>query len=173
MLLLPSPTFLLRVLSPSLVFLVTLSISFLHSLPPGSPSPITPVVVATAVPRRALILSLLSLTALTYLFDGLAFVVFAILEHIWPHRTGIPSNTVIGLVAFSGLAALGTWKDVHGTEVWSLRRIKVAVIATLILDIGLTVLLGLSLLHGDNNGALSHLFSAYLMLKCFSPASHT
>ncbi|KAF8813645.1 hypothetical protein BYT27DRAFT_7157317 [Phlegmacium glaucopus] len=146
----PSPTLVVRLLSPSIVFLVTLSITFLHPLPPSSPSPITPVVVATAVPRRALILFLLTLTALTYLFDGLAFVVFTVLEKRWPHHTGIPFNAVIGLAAFSGLAALGTWKDVHGIEVWSLRRIKLATTATLFLDIGLTVLLGLNLRTKDN-----------------------
>lgn len=146
----PSSTLAVRVLSPSLVLLTTLSILFLHPLPPTSPSPITPVVVANVVPRRALILSLLSLTALTYLFDGLAFVVFAVIEHHWPHHTGIPFNTVIGLVSFTGLAALGTWKDIHGSEVWSLRRIKVVAIATLILDMALTILLGLSLLHRND-----------------------
>lgn len=155
--LLPSPTLVVRVLSPSLVFLVTLSIAFLNPLPPTSPSPITPVIVATAVPRRALILSLLSLTALTYLCDGLAFVIFAVIEHHWPHHTGIPFNAVIGLVAFSGLAALGTWKDIHGTEVWSLRRIKVATMAALFLDISLTVLLGLSFVNRDD-GASSTFF---------------
>ena len=159
--LLPSPTLVVRVLSPSFVFLVALSIAFLHPLSSNSPSPITSVVVATAEPRRALILSLLSLTALTYLFDGLTFVVFAVIEHHWPYHTWIPFSAVIGLVAFSGLAALGTWKDIHGTEVWSLRRIKVAIIATLILDICLAVLLGLSV-HRDD-GASSCPCSFYIL----------
>jgi hypothetical protein len=153
--LLSSLPFVIRLLSPSLVFLVALSIAFLHPLPPISPSPITSVVVATAEPRRALILSLLSLTALTYLFDGLTFAVFAVIKHHWPNHTGIPFNAVIGLVAFSGLAALGSWKDVHGINVWSLRRIKVATMATLFLDIALTVLLGLSLLHRDDGASCS------------------
>jgi hypothetical protein len=156
--LLPSLTLVVRVLSPSLVFLVALSIAFLHPLPPNSPSPITSVVVATAEPRRALILSLLSLTALTYLFDGLIFVIFAVIRHHWPSHTGIPFNAVIGLVAFSGLAALGSWKEVHAIHVWSLRRIKVATIATLFLDIGLTVLLGLSLLHRDDGASCSFFY---------------
>ena len=156
--LLPSLTLVVRVLSPSFVFLVALSIAFLHPLPPTSPSPITSVVVATLEPRRALILSFLSLTALTYLFDGLTFVVFAVIEHHWPRHTEIPFNAVIGLVAFSGLAALGTWKDIHGTEVWSLRRIKVAIIATLFLDLCLTVLLGLSLLHRDDGASSCSFF---------------
>jgi hypothetical protein len=161
--LLPSLTFVVRVLSPSFVFLVALSVAFLHPLSPNPPSPITSVVVATAEPRRALILSLLSLTALTYLFDGLIFVVFAVIGHHWPHHTGIPFSAVIGLVAFSGLAALGTWKDIHGTEVWPLRRIKVAVTATLFLDICLTVLLGLSLLHRDDGASSRSLFFIYLI----------
>ena len=161
--LLPSPALVVRVLSPSFVFLVTLSIAFLHPLSPNSPSPITSVVVATAEPRRALILTLLSLTALTYLFDGLTFVVFAVIEHNWPHHTGIPFSAVIGLAAFFGLAALGTWKDIHGTEVWTLRRIKVALIATLFLDICLTVLLGLSLLHRDEGASLCSFSFLYLI----------
>ena len=148
--LLPSLTLVIRILSPSLVFLVALSIAFLNPLPPNSPSPITSVVVATTEPRRALILSLLSLTALTYLFDGLTFVIFVVIKHHWPNHTEIPYNAVIGLVAFSGLAALGSWKDVHGIDVWSLKRIKIATTTTLFLDISLAVLLGLSLLHRDN-----------------------
>ena len=160
--LLPYLTLAVRVLSPSLVFLVALSVTFLQPLSPGSPSPITSVVVATTEPRRALILSLLSLTALTYLFDGLAFVIFAVINHHWPNHTGIPFNTVIGLVAFSGLAALGSWKDVHEINVWSLRRIKLATIATLLLDIGLTVLLGLSLVHRDDGASSCSLFKYIL-----------
>ena len=170
-----SPILVVRILSPAFVFLIALSTAFLQPPSPTSPSPITPVVVATAVPRRVLILSLLSLTALTYLFDGLAFVIFAIIQHHWPHHTGIPFNAVIGLVAFFGLAALGTWKDAQGIQVWSLKRIKVAAIATLLLDIALAVLLGLSLLH-RNNGALSSFFSpTYLNspLIRFSPASYS
>ena len=165
---LPSTTFVVRVLSPSLVFFVTMSIAFLRPTSPSSitpssitPSSITPVVVGTTTPRRALILFFLSLIGFTYLFDGLAFVVFAVIQHYWPNHTGIPFNAAIGVVAFSGLAALGTWKDIQGTEVWSLRRIKVAAIATLFLDIGLTFLLGLSLLH--RNGALSILRLTYLI----------
>jgi hypothetical protein len=167
--LLPSPTLVIRILSPSFLFLVTFSIAFLpQPLSSNSPSPITSVVVATTQPRRALILSLLSLTALTYLFDGLTFVVFAVIEHHWPHHTGIPFNAVIGLVAFSGLAALGTWKDIHGTEVLSLRRIKVAIIATLFLDLCLTVLLGLNLLHRDD-GASSCSCFLYILSDTSNP----
>ncbi|KAF8972932.1 hypothetical protein BDZ97DRAFT_1778410 [Flammula alnicola] len=145
------PTFVARILSPAIVLFSALSLLVIHPQPPtlGSPSPITPVVVATAVPRRALILTFLSLVSLTYLLDGLSFVVFAILDHDWPRHSGIPINTVTGLIAFSGLAALGTWKDIHGLEVWSLKRIKVAIAAALALDASLTVLLALHLRQGE------------------------
>ncbi|KAH9485276.1 ATP-binding cassette sub-family B member 6, mitochondrial [Psilocybe cubensis] len=139
------PTFVARVLSPSIVFLSAFTLFSAHLQPPNSPSPITPVVVATAVPRRALILTLLSLIAFTYFLDGIAFVTFAVLDHHWPSRSGIPINTITGVIAFSGLAALGTWKDVHGIDVWSLKRVKVAVAASLALDLSLTVLLTLHL----------------------------
>jgi len=143
------PTFVARVLSPIIVLVTTLSLFFVHSTLPSSPSPITPVVVATAVPRRALLLALLTTIALTYLADGLSFVVFAVIDHDWPRHSGIPVNTVTGVVAFSGLAALGTWKDIHGVTVWLMRRIKVAVTATLALDLTLVVLLALHLRQGE------------------------
>ena len=134
--LLASPALVVRVLSPSLVFLVTLSIAILR--PPSPPSS-SSIAVAKPIPRRELILSLLSLSALTYLFDGLAFIILALIAHHWPHHTGIPFNAIVGLVAFSGLAAFGTWKDAQGTQVWALRRMKVATIATLLLDICLSL----------------------------------
>ncbi|KAF8160969.1 hypothetical protein B0H34DRAFT_698907 [Crassisporium funariophilum] len=144
------PVFVARVLSPTIVFITALSLFFTQPSPLRSHSPITSVVVATAVPRRALILSLLSITALTYLLDGLAFVAFAVVDHHWPRHSGIPFNTVVGLAAFAGLAALGTWKDVHGVDVWLMRRIKVATTASLALDISLTILLALSVMRGDD-----------------------
>jgi len=139
------PIFLARVLSPSFVLLVGLSLFFARPTPPSSPSEITHVVVANSVPRRAVILSLLSLAALSYFLDGLAFVVFAILDHDWPNHTGIPINTITGLIAFSGLAALGTWKDIHGVHVWLFRRLKLAIALSLAADISLTLFLALNL----------------------------
>jgi ATP-binding cassette subfamily B (MDR/TAP) protein 6 len=141
-------TFFARVLSPSIVLLTTLSLFFSHSQTLRSSSPITPVVVANAVPRRALILTLLSLVALTYLLDGLFFVVYAVVDNDWPRHSGIPINTVTGLMAFSGLAALGAWKEIHGVEVWLLRRVKVAIAADLALDISLAVMLALHIRQG-------------------------
>lgn len=145
------PIFFARVVSPAIVLLSALSLLLIRSRPPFSHSPITPVVVATSVPRRALILTFLSLVSLTYLFDGLAFVVFAVLDHDWPRHSGIPINTVTGVIAFGGLAALGTWKDLHGIEVWSLKRVKVAVTATLALDTTLAVMLALHLRQGQTS----------------------
>ena len=142
------PIYLARILSPSFVLLVTLTLFFVKPTPPGSPSEITPVVVANIVPRRAVILSLLSLAALSYLLDGLAFVVFAILDHDWPNHTGIPINTITGLIAFSGLAALGTWKDIHGVHVWQFRRIKFAIALSLAADISLAAFLVFHLRDG-------------------------
>ena len=137
--------FALRIVSPALVLLSTLSIVPTRPASPASPSPITPVVVATRTPRRALILSLLSLSSLTYLLDGLAFVIFAVIYKKWPYNSGIEVNAVLGLVAFAGLAALGAWKDVKGVDVWSLKRLKAAIALSLILDIAQVVLYGASI----------------------------
>jgi hypothetical protein len=135
----------LRVLSPSLVLFTTISLFTTHPPPPSSPSPITSVVVATRVPRRALILSCLSLSSFTYLLDGLAFVIFTVINKYWPQRTGIDINSLIGLVAFAGLAALGSWKDVTGVDVWSLKRVKISIIFSLILDVAQAILYGTSM----------------------------
>ena len=143
------PIFLARILSPSFVLLIGLTLFFAKPTLPVTPSEITPVVVANSVPRRAVILSFLSLAALSYFLDGLAFVVFAILDHDWPNHTGIPINTISGVIAFSGLAALGTWKDIHGVHVWLFRRIKLAIALSLAADISLTVFIALNL-HGSD-----------------------
>lgn len=136
--------FIIRILSPAIVFLSTLSLIFTRPPAPSSPSPITSVVVATRIPRRALILSLLTLVSLTFLLDGLLFVVYAVINKFWPHNTGIEISAIIGIIAFSGLAAIGTWKDVHGVQVWFLKRVKAAVAVALFLDIAHVVVLGLA-----------------------------
>ncbi|KAF9038357.1 hypothetical protein BDZ89DRAFT_1100422 [Hymenopellis radicata] len=139
--------FVLRILSPALVLLGTISLPFFspQASSSSSPSPITSVVVASRIPRRGSILLFLTLSSLTYLFDGLTFVVFAVLRKYWARDTGIEFNAIIGLVAFSGLAALGAWKDVQGHPVWLSKRVKSSVAASLVLDILLTVFIGLSI----------------------------
>jgi hypothetical protein len=133
-------------LSPAFVFFTAISLFFVHpSADPISPSSIIPVVVTTRIPRRALILSCLSLAALTYLLDGLTYVVYAVIEKSWHSRTGIELSSVIGLVACSGLAALGAWKDVQGVEVWLFKRIKASIAISLILDIVQVFLIGQSI----------------------------
>ncbi len=142
-----APLFILRVLSPSIVLLATLSLVAARPPTPTPPSlsPITSVVVATRTHRRALIYALLSLAGLTFLLDGLAFVVTAVVRKEWPEFTGLDINAVVGLVAFTGLAALGAWKEVHGVDVWSLRRFKVSIFGALALDVVQVVLLALAI----------------------------
>lgn len=139
------PLFIIRVLSPALVFLATLSVTFTRPAPPQPPSPITSVVVATRTPRRALILALLSLVSLTFFLDGLTFVGYAVLDKTWPAYTGVEINSLLGLTAFAGLAALGAWKDVQGVDVWSLTRLKLSIAVALALDVAQVALSGLSL----------------------------
>jgi FtsH-binding integral membrane protein len=71
-------------------------------------------------------------------------VLYAVINKFWPHNTGIEINAIIGIIAFSGLAAIGTWKDVHGVQVWFLKRVKAAVAVALFLDITHVVILGLA-----------------------------
>ncbi|KAJ6495556.1 mitochondrial half-size ABC transporter [Mycena vitilis] len=133
--------FVLRVLSPAVVCLAALSLLSATPPPPSSPSAITRVVVPTVIPRRALILCFLSLSALTFLLDGLIFVVYAVIDKTWSRSTGIEYNAVLGLVAFAGMAALGAWKDIRGVDVWSMKRIKLAVATSSAIDLVLVLLI--------------------------------
>ncbi|KAH9957336.1 hypothetical protein BC827DRAFT_1226357 [Russula dissimulans] len=137
--------FILRIISPSLVLLTTLSLLTTRPLPPPSPSPIVAVTVAALTPRRGLILTCLSFSSFIYLFDGLAFIVYAVINKYWPQPTGIEINALIGLVAFSGLAAFGSWKDVKGVDVWLLKRVVISVFLSLILDVAQVVIYGTSM----------------------------
>ena len=100
---------------------------------------------ATSTPRRAVILPLLSLSALTFFLDGLTFVVLTVISKEWPQWTGIEVGAVEGLIAFAGLAAIGAWKDVQGVDVWFLRRVSFGITWSLLFDIAQVVLLGLAI----------------------------
>lgn len=141
---LASALFGLRVASPAVVFLATLSLLPSKPLSPPSPSPITPVVVQSRLPRKSLILALLSLAALSFLVDGLAYVAHAVLNGVWTPSTGVELAALLGLVAYTALAALGAYKDVNNIEIWSRKRVKVAIFVALALDIAQVVLLALS-----------------------------
>ena len=161
----------IRVISPTFVLLSTLSLFFYHPPSPSTPSPITSVVVATHVPRRSFILALLSLSALSFLLDGLTFVIYTVLDKSWPRNSAIPINSLLGLTAFAGLAALGSWKDIQGVDVWFLKRIKVAITTALGLDIALVVLLGISMQVIPNCKASRQIH--YLFVSFISPDHST
>jgi len=133
--------FAIRVSSPAVVFLATLSLLSIKPLSPPPPSPVTPVVVESRVPRRTLILVLLSLSSLSFLIDGLAYVAGAVFNKAWTLGTGIPLASLLGLVAYAGLAALGAWKDINNIQVWSFNRVRLAITFALALDIAQVVLL--------------------------------
>lgn len=158
-----TPLLVLRVLSPFLLLVAALSTIFARPPPPPpSSSPITSVVVATRTPRRAVILPLLSLSALTFFLDGLTFVVLTVISKEWPEWTGIEVGAVEGLIAFAGLAAIGAWKDVQGVDVWFFRRVSLGITWSLLLDIAQVVLLGLAIksasiyVKSDNLTCLMH-----------------
>lgn len=155
--------FVLRIVSPAVVLLSGLTV-IPSRAPPPPPSQITPVVVKTQTPRRALILSFLSLASLSFLADGLAFVVYAVLDKYWPKYSAIEISAILGIIAYSGLAALGAYKDIKGVDVWSFRSIKFAVALALAVDIATVVLQGISFTEGESE----HTSSMLLCLHCRS-----
>ncbi|KAF7321485.1 ABC transporter protein [Mycena kentingensis (nom. inval.)] len=132
---------LLRVAGPLPALLASLSLLRTRPTLPSTPSDILHIVVEQRVPRRGLVLALLSLLALSGLIDGLIFVAFAVIDKAWPHNTGIEYNAILVVVAYAGLAALGAWKEVQGVEVWSRRRLKWAIAASTAVDVALVAFL--------------------------------
>ncbi|KAG9037208.1 hypothetical protein FRB95_006461 [Tulasnella sp. JGI-2019a] len=115
--------------------------------PQSSDSPIVNVTVPVKTPRRTLILTILALSATTYLLDGTVVVLQAVLWRKWEGAygkwTGVEVANVLGLIAFGGLAVVGTWKDAKGNDVWMLRRTKAFALVAVSFTVAEVVLLGL------------------------------
>ncbi|QRV96609.1 ABC transporter [Ceratobasidium sp. AG-Ba] len=110
-------------------------------------SPIVSVVRAVKVPRRQLIISLLTLAAFTAFLDGTVTVANAIFRHVVettqaPWR-GIEYYAVALLVAHAGFALVGSYKDTHGASVWQSPILKTFVFVGLVCDIAMAVLIPL------------------------------
>ncbi|KAF8520373.1 hypothetical protein BU17DRAFT_46726 [Hysterangium stoloniferum] len=141
----------LRIAGPGVLTLLALSLSLLRPKcndHDNENSPIASVIVIKKTPRRALILSFLSFIAASFFLDAVVIVARAVLTGIWEGSTQqwryIEVADVLGLVSFAGLAALGTWKDVNGVEVWTSCRIKFFAIFALVVEIAQLVLLALT-----------------------------
>ncbi|KAF7315316.1 ABC transporter protein [Mycena indigotica] len=166
-----SALLLLRVLAPVPVLLTLFTLLRTPPSVPHSPVDITRVVIPTIIARRGLILTLLTLLSFSALLDGCLFVIFAVLDKTWPRNTGIEYNAVLAVFAFAGLAALGAWKDLQGVNVWSLKRLKVAVLASSLLDLALVILLVKSFRTGSRfpltHESLTILFPSFRVLAGF------
>lgn len=151
-----------QILSPALVLLVALSLLFVRPLAaqPASPSPVVSVVVASRIPRRTPILLLLSLISATYFLDGLSFVFFTVFTKQPLHFAASEASAITGVLAFSGLAILGAWKELQGVKVWLLKRIHNVIAVALTLDVTLLILIGFYIRQvraGECLGALIHM----------------
>lgn len=124
-----------RVEIPILLLATSLSLLLTKPSPPGSPSPITSVVVSVTSPRRSLILTVIVLVAVLYFLDGLTLVIHSVISKNWQGTpknnwwdsqwSGLEFETIVGLLASSLFAILALWKEAQGVAVWSLKLPKV------------------------------------------------
>jgi hypothetical protein len=150
-------------LSTGIVLLYSLFLGFVRHRPIALASPveISAVVVAHVQPRRALILTLLTFAAFTYLLDELIVLFYYLYQDVPSSSAyqwrGVELADVLGFMAFSFIIIIGITKDKNGTDFWSRKRLKVGVILALVLDIAYLVLLLLSV----------RIFrSMYLLFRC-------
>jgi len=147
-----------------------------------SPVEVSSVVVAHVQPRRALILTLLTFAAFTYLLDELIVLLYYLFEHVPSSSTyqwrGVELADVLGFTAFSFIIIFGITKDRAGMDFWSRKRLKVGVILALTLDIAYLVLLLLSVsifqstyFSFSTQRGTSKLLSELSLLLCFHRAS--
>ncbi|KAG8890731.1 hypothetical protein FRB98_006235 [Tulasnella sp. 332] len=112
-------------------------------------NPIVNVTVPVKTPRRPWILTILVLSAATYLLDGTVIVLQAVLWKKWEGAygkwMGLEATNVLGLVAFGGLVVIGTWKDAKGEDVWLLRRLNAFALVAVTFAIAEVVLLGFAI----------------------------
>ena len=134
-------------LSPLFLLLLVVTTLGLSPKPPASPSTasITNIVVANVQPRRALILTILIFATLTYLLDTVLVIVISVVDHVrhgsTPQWRGIEVADAAGILAFLGLAIVGSAKDKKGVDFWTRKRVKAFAFFALAFDIAYLVLL--------------------------------
>jgi hypothetical protein len=148
--------FAVRVIFPVVLLAIALSLYTLKaSATPASETPIVAVTVAVTTPRRQLILSILSLVALTYFLDGFALILHSVLSKTWQGTpsenwwkglwSGLEVEALAGLLAAGLLAVISVWKEVQGVPVWLKLRPRIWSVVALAGTIAEVALLGLAL----------------------------
>jgi hypothetical protein len=137
--------FILRVAGTAFLVLQAASLLLIKATPPPDKSPITDVVVRVLTPRRTLIVTLLSLAALTYFTDAVLVIILAVLTRKWqgaqPEWKGIGISDFLGLIAFLTVAILGNVKEGQGKTVWTRSRVKLFAIAACAFDLAIVLLM--------------------------------
>lgn len=132
------------IVSTAVLLLLSLTVAFVRSSPEAKDpalDEVTPILVAHVQPRRALIFSLLSLTAFTYFADGAVNVLRAVLVGTWttPGPVGLVSY-VLGLLSFGLLAIFLSWKDIQGVSAWGRKRVRIIAAVAVLINVAHVIL---------------------------------
>lgn len=121
-------------------------------------SEITSVVHAVKNPRRRLIVSLLSLAAVTAFLEALVTVANALFRHVLetklPSWRGIELYSVALFVAFGALVVVGLLKETRGAPIWQSTLLKAFVLTGLVFDLVIVVFLILAADWNDGQWAV-------------------
>ncbi|KAH7338743.1 hypothetical protein B0J17DRAFT_658314 [Rhizoctonia solani] len=149
----PNVLFQLRTAESATLVAILLAILLLKGPnKPGLPttngnSEITAVVRAVQIPRRQLIVLLLSLAALTALLDGSVTVANATFKHVSETKIsawkGVEFYSVALLIAFGGIAITAIAKEARGTPIWQSKLLKLFVFIALMFDTLLAIFIPL------------------------------
>ncbi|KAF9224975.1 hypothetical protein BS17DRAFT_779372 [Gyrodon lividus] len=120
------PLAIVRVCSPAVICLAAVSLFF--SLPEQ------PIASEVCVIGPTVVIMLFRI-AFTFLLEGLAHIVLAVVIGIWRPGTGFEISALLGVAGYLSLGMVGRQKEKNGEEVWTTKLVRCALLLAAVLDL--------------------------------------